>query len=106
MLRSFSVYIVVTFLCVLTLVLSLELWKTDLKTPFYYTTGGDLTVVVWMYRTLAETGWYTQNPRMAAPGTMDLYDYPYDAGQPLRAKAMLLAVGDPLLSSFAYSNYA
>jgi phosphoglycerol transferase len=97
--RTLYLYVVATFWCVLTLALSLELWKTDLKTPFYYTSGGDLTAVIWMYKTVAETGWYTQNPRMAAPGTMELYDYPYDAGQPVRAKAMFLAVGDPFLTA-------
>ena len=43
--RVLSLYLQATVWCILIMVLSLDLWKADLKIPFYYATGGDVIVL-------------------------------------------------------------
>src|SRR5271166_3394562 len=82
--RVFLLYFLTIFGCSLILVLSLGLWNADLKVPFYYEHGCDLNFMLGKCKTINDTGWFTVNPMMGAPGTMQLYDYPTDVGIYLR----------------------
>ncbi len=56
------------------IVLAFQLWKRDLRAPFYY----DLDSMLYLplVRTTIETGSHWENPRLGAPGQQELYDFP------------------------------
>lgn len=56
------------------IVLAFQLWKRDLRAPFYY----DLDSMLYLplVRTTVETGSHWENPRLGAPGQQELYDFP------------------------------
>ncbi|MGO9601239.1 MAG: hypothetical protein ACLP7Q_24940 [Isosphaeraceae bacterium] len=74
--RVLTLHLQATVWCILIMVLSLGLWKADLRIPFYYAPGGDVIFFTGFYKTINDTGWYTHNPALAAPGTMEIYDFP------------------------------
>jgi len=96
--RVFLLYFLTILGCSLILVLSLGLWNADLKVPFYYTHGRDVNFMLGMCKAVNDTGWFTVNPRMGAPGTMEFYDFPCDAGIFLKMKLINIITHNPVLS--------
>ena len=96
--RVFLLYLLTVLGCSLILVLSLGLWNADLKVPFYYEHGRDVNFMLGKCKTINDTGWFTVNPMMGAPGTMQLYDYPTDVGIYLRMKLLNVMTHDPFLA--------
>ena len=62
------------FVCVLTLVLLMRLWKADFGIPF--DDRGDVNYILLCVKSLIDTGWYNANPYLGAPYAMHLYDLP------------------------------
>jgi phosphoglycerol transferase len=58
------------------MVWALRLWEADWTVPFHYAHGADAYFYLAMFQTVNETGWYTTNPRLGAPGMLDLHDFP------------------------------
>jgi phosphoglycerol transferase len=52
----------------------LQIWRADLRIPFYY--GGDAFLFGMATKGAMENGWYWQNPSLGAPDTQQVYDYP------------------------------
>jgi phosphoglycerol transferase len=69
-----SLYITVAALCLLILCAFLQIWRADLRVPFYY--GGDAALFAMATKDTIENGSYWQNPSLGAPGTQQVYDYP------------------------------
>ena len=59
----------------------LGLWDADLAVPFQYSYDGNLNQM--LVKSVLENGWYQQNPDLAAPYGMELYDFPVVAGDNL-----------------------
>jgi len=75
--KQASLYITAAALCVVILCLFLQIWRADLRIPFYYT--GDAALHAMATKGAMENGWYWQNPSLGAPGIQQLYDFPtYD----------------------------
>ena len=82
---------------------SLDLGRADLRVPFDYAVGGDLFAYLPLYKTIDETGWYLENPRLGAPGVMKLYDFPMtETGLMLGMKLLQSCTGDIFLSVNLY----
>jgi phosphoglycerol transferase len=96
--RVFLLYFLAILGCSVILVLSLGLWNADLRVPFDYTHGRDVNFILGMCKSINDTGWCTENPMMGAPGTMELYDFPTDAGIYLRMKLINVVTHDPFLT--------
>jgi phosphoglycerol transferase len=96
--RILIVYFLTILACSLIVVLSLGLWNADLRIPFYYTRGRDAFFLLSMCKAINETGWFTVNPRMDAPGIMTFYDYPCDAGIFLRIKLINAIAHNPFIT--------
>ncbi len=73
-------------------VVVLELWKADLRVPFY--TGGDATFALAVVKGVLEHGWYLINPSVGAPAGQHLYDYPVFSGDSLYL-LIIKAIGVP-----------
>lgn len=69
-----SLYITAAALSVLILCVFLQIWRADLRVPFYY--YGDAYLFGMATKGAIENGWYWQNPSLGAPGTQQVYDYP------------------------------
>ena len=69
-----SLYITAAALCVLILCVFLQIWRADLRVPFYY--GGDAFLFGMASKGAVEDGWYWQNAALGAPASQQLYDYP------------------------------
>ena len=69
-----SLYITAAALCVLFLFVFYEMWRADLRVPFYY--SGDSLFYSMFIRGIIDNGWYWQNPAIGAPGGLQLYDFP------------------------------
>lgn len=67
-------YLTAATLCVLILCVFLQIWRADLRVPFYY--GGDAALFAMATKGAIENGWYWQNPSLGAPGSQQVYDYP------------------------------
>ena len=102
--RTALLYAQVTVLTGVVLVFAFDLSRANLRIPFYYSVGGgDLYFFLTMDKTIAETGWYTENPRLGAPGVMKLYDFPgNDTGLMLGVKLLIALVGDTFLAANLY----
>jgi phosphoglycerol transferase len=75
----------------------LRLWRAPLDVPFCYEVDGIQTLV--FTKTVAETGWYLDNPRLGAPGAMDLRLFPQSEGLHFLILRGLSAAGaDPFLA--------
>ena len=76
--------------------LVLELWRSDLRVPFAY--SSDALFVEAVTKNL-EHGWYYANPSLAAPFGQELYDFPI--GNPLNMallKLLALSFSNPVLA--------
>jgi hypothetical protein len=102
--RTAFLYAQVTVLTAAVLVFALDLSRSNLRVPFYYSVGGgDLFFYLPLYKTIAETGWYTENPSLGAPAVMKLYDFPIsETGLMLGMKLLIAMVGDPFLAANLY----
>ena len=102
--RTALLYVQAIVLTGLVLVFAFDLSRANLRTPFYYSVGGgDLYFFLTMDKTIAETGWYTENPWLGAPGVMKLYDFPgNDTGLMLGVKLLIALVGDTFLAANVY----
>jgi len=102
--RSALLYAQVTVLTGTVLVFAFDLGRADLRVPFYYSVGGgDIFFYLPLYKTIAETGWYTENPRLGAPGIMKLYDFPInETGLMLGVKLFVGLTGDPFVAANLY----
>lgn len=67
-------YLAAAGLSWLVLVLALQLWKADFRIPFE-NSGDALWGQSWI-KGIHEHGWYLTNPRLGAPGAMELHDLP------------------------------
>jgi hypothetical protein len=99
MLRDLKYYVIATALTALILVAVFDLRQCDLAVPLYDKVGGDaLQSLVWV-KTMHETGWVHQNPRLGAPGVLDMYDFPApQLFNHLTIKALLAISGDPIMA--------
>ncbi len=52
-----------------------KLWSCDLRAPMVYG-GVDATEFAMLFKGLIDTGWYTHNPYVGAPGGLQTSDYP------------------------------
>jgi hypothetical protein len=104
LMRTALLYAQVILLTGAVLVFALDLTHADFHVPFYYSTcGGDLFFYLPLYKTIAETGWYTENPWLGAPGVMKLYDFPInETGLMLGIKLLIALAGDPFLAANLY----
>ena len=59
----------------------LGLWDADLGVPFEYVYDGNFNQA--LVKSVLENGWYQENPALAAPYGMELYDFPVVAGDNL-----------------------
>jgi phosphoglycerol transferase len=102
--RVALLYVQVVVLTGVVLVFALDLRQANLRSPFYYSVGGgDLFFYLPLYKTIAETGWYTENPNLGAPGVMKLYDFPInETGLMLGIKLLIAVAGDPFLAANLY----
>ncbi|HVA49415.1 MAG TPA: hypothetical protein VNH11_23820 [Pirellulales bacterium] len=83
------------------LTLTLRLWRADFSIPFA-NSGDALWCQSWI-KGIQENGWYLTNPRLGAPGAMDLYDFPQaDNLHFLLLKALVSATHDV---SFTFNVY-
>lgn len=67
-------YLAAAGLSSLALALTLQLWQADFKIPFA-NSGDALWCQSWI-KGIQENGWYLTNPRLGAPGAMELHDFP------------------------------
>ena len=75
------------------LVIVLQLWRANLSIPIN-NHGDALWTQSWV-KGIAENGWYLVNPRLGAPGQMELYDFPQtDNLHFLLLKLLVLATHD------------
>lgn len=74
-----------------------QLWRVaDWRTPLAWHEGGDALFNVLLAENIAETGWYLENPRLGAPGTLELYSFPATILGPMVAFKLLgIALGSP-----------
>lgn len=76
----------------------LRLWRAPLAEPFCYEVDGIQTLV--FTKTVAESGWYLDNPRLGAPGAMDLRLFPQSEGLHfLMLRGLSAAGADPFLAT-------
>ena len=69
-----SQYITAAILSALILCCVLKLWRADFHVPLHY--NGDALIHTMFIRTIVDEGWYWQNPRLGAPGELEMYDVP------------------------------
>ena len=77
----------------------LDLRHADLRIPLYYSMGSDVHFILGMIKSVADTGWYFENPWLGAPGTLKIYDFPFaETGTFLGVKLFFLLSRDPYLA--------
>ena len=69
-----GLYLVVAVISTLLAVLSLELWRADLRVPLVY--WGDALAIGSHFKTVMETGWYESNALLGAPAGQVYHDFP------------------------------
>jgi phosphoglycerol transferase len=73
-----------------------ELWRVeDWRTPLTWHKGGDSLFNVLLAQNIEETGWYEENYRLGAPGTLELYTFPATILGPMLAFKVLGIVLTP-----------
>jgi phosphoglycerol transferase len=73
--RAALEYSAVACLSMTLAVVLLKLWQADLRVPFTY--GGDAMPYAMLIKSAVEGGDGLTYPQLGAPGTFDLYDYPF-----------------------------
>lgn len=72
--RSIAGYVLAVALTLGFLIITLQLWKADLRVPFLYWQDA-LLVDSWVKGVL-DNGWYLHNPYLGAPAAQDFHDFP------------------------------
>jgi phosphoglycerol transferase len=99
--RSLLAYLAAMAGCGVILVLLLQLWRADFRVPFSY--GGDAVWAQIWVKSLAEHGWFLENPSLGAPGRMELHDFPLADGLFFALlRGCALAFGDHVVALNAY----
>ena len=89
-------YIVAAVLCLLILCIFFKIWRADLRIPFYY--SGDSIFYAMSTKGIIENGWYWQNPAVAAPGGLQMYEFPtYDNAVVIFMKLIAIFTSNPFL---------
>ena len=70
--RSFLLYAEATLLTLAIVFAALDLRHADLRIPLYYSMGSDVHFILGMIKSVADTGWYFENPWLGARGAQDL----------------------------------
>jgi phosphoglycerol transferase len=90
---SFATYFGAAAASTAVLVVVLQLWRAYLSIPIA-NRGDALWTQSWV-KGIADNGWYLVNPRLGAPGQMELYDFPQtDSVHFLLLKLLVLATHD------------
>jgi phosphoglycerol transferase len=96
--KEFGLYATTIVVGMLVLTYFLQLWNADFRVALYHSLDGDNTFVLLLVKSTIEYGWYFTNPRLGAPGTMDLHDFPMlDTLHFLTIKGMGSFTADPAL---------
>ena len=113
-LRPVAWYAGNALLSILILVVFLRLWRIPLHDPICY--GDDGLQYLLLTKTIAETGWGLDNPRLAAPGQMNMRLFPFSEGlnfvmlrglvwlcdDPFVAANLFIYLGFPLAATTAF----
>jgi phosphoglycerol transferase len=96
LIKRASLYITAAVLCMVFLCVFLQIWRADLRIPFYYV--GDATFYAMATKGIVENGWYWQNPSLGAPGVQQMYDFPtFDNAVVLLTLLLSTFTGNPFL---------
>jgi hypothetical protein len=68
------VYVVAAVVSAVTTYFALQLWRADLRVPFWY--WGDAVAVAAHFKTVIQTGWYEYQPLLGAPTGQVYHDFP------------------------------
>jgi hypothetical protein len=68
------VYVCTAVVSAVTTFFSLQLWRADLRVPFWY--WGDAVAVAAHFKTVIQTGWYEYQPLLGAPAGQVYHDFP------------------------------
>jgi phosphoglycerol transferase len=74
-LHSTIAYLLAAILATAGMLATTGFWQNNLHVPFNYG-GGDAIWHLVAAKTIQETGWFNFNPRLGAPGTLDMGDFP------------------------------
>jgi hypothetical protein len=74
--RGPTAYVCTAVLSLLIVWFVLRLWQADLHVPLDYYRGGDTLSHAALVKSVVETGWFLHNPRVGAPGSLSMEDYP------------------------------
>jgi phosphoglycerol transferase len=100
MLRTYGL---ATLLGAAVFALAFQPWNARRDVPFSYSNGGDVHFHLMLFKTIVETGWYTVNPNLGAPGVMNLHDFPYiETGMVLLARLLAVFCHDPFIIANLY----
>jgi phosphoglycerol transferase len=100
--RAFS-YAVVAFVTLVLAALVLQLWRADFSVPFYYAAGGEVFLVVTLFKIIAETGWIEQSANLGMPFGAEFYGYPStSAAHDVAIKVLLFFVKNPIAAMNTY----
>lgn len=98
--RTALLYLQLTTLTAAVTYFALDLGKADLNVPIGYASGGDLHFHLMLYKTIADTGWFLENPWLGAPGVMKLSDFPYaETGLFIAIRLLIAVLGDPFMAA-------
>jgi hypothetical protein len=87
-------YALTATLSLLLLAVVLELWRADPRVPLAYMPG-DVPLVATLVKSIGETGWVLDNPRLGAPFGLNLRDFPFvDAFHFLALRALSVLVNE------------
>src|ERR687887_558825 len=96
-LKPLALYAGAVALCLVLVAYTLRLWHADLHFPFLYY-GDAVWCLAWV-KGMLENGWYLHNDYLAAPGAMDLHDFPVpDSLFFLMLKLLVHATRDPVVA--------
>jgi phosphoglycerol transferase len=99
--RAVLPYAVVAVLSLLILVCVMQLWQADLSVPFRY--DDDAVCFATWFQATAEGGWFLTNPRLGAPFTSKLHDFPRAEGTHfLLVRAGTVFTGDAVTAMNLY----
>ncbi len=62
------------FICLIALIFTLELWKSNLTIPFLY--SGDSLFAEMQVKSIIDNGWYLHNQFLGTPAELYMNDYP------------------------------
>lgn len=72
--RTLCGYALAALLSLVIMTVILRLWQADLRLPLFHRSDAAFTGMC--IQGIIENGWYLTNPRLGAPGGLDLGDYP------------------------------